>query len=438
MTRQSVRVKQSSRTHGMNMTEPLNKTLTKFSLVLFYLVSAYLVLPIADVPLLGLSVSAPILFIVTMESVFRPPVPWSQVYRPYIILATLIWSGIFLSATINGLLSGGVNINLEGVLTVIRYAYWLLIFIVTIYVVSSGKLQLVLVRVLGWSIFILAILRWGEVLAYGNAGAWTGTHLLYQNEYGFQFSTFSPFLLGLAFLEKGWKKIAAVIGTMLLWGAAAINGSRGSWVAIGISMVALLTILITARKRSFFGMAVLLILIGSVALLIFSSSSQIAQAVQGRLSTFQSLNEEKSYGIRLLMNQKSLRLFEQSPLFGVGAGRFRFSSVELDIPAAMRYANQEHFNVKSSHNSYLGFLAENGLVGALPLAILLIIFAIAGLKAATFLLRQEQYWGVMIYTSFIGMSVHMWVMSAISNTATWFVYGMVAVMIILADAKTRE
>lgn len=401
------------------------------SAVLFYIVSVCLTLPLIDVPLLGLSLSAPLFFFVAMEAILRPPLPWSNIYRPYITLALLIWAGVFLSAMVNGLLSGGTNINSEGVSTLIHYAYWLLFFIVVIYIVSIGNLLSKLVKISGWSILLLAILRWGEVMLYGNIGAWTRTHLLLQNDYGFQFSIFSPFLLGLALSERGWKKNVAMTGNILLWGAAAINGSRGSWIAIGISTLLFLIILIAARRRSFLGLTVSLILIGSVSFLVYSSSPQISQAVESRLNTFQNLDEEKSYMIRTLMNQKSLRLFEQSPVFGIGTGRFRVTSIELDLPQVLKYGSQEHFNVKSSHNAYLGFLAENGLVGAIPLALLLIVLATHGFKAAIYLLRQNQYWGVTIFCGFVGMSAHLWVISALTNTVTWFIYGMVAAIIIL-------
>ena len=138
------------------------------------------------------------------------------------------------------------------------------------------------------------------------------------------------------------------------------------------------------------------------------------------------------------MNQKALLLFEESPYFGVGAGRFTVSSVELQIPTVLQYASQAHFDKKSSHNSYMGILAENGLFGAIPFAILLTYFAIMGWKAATHLLRQNKYWGMIIYSSFIGMSVHMWVISALTNTATWFIYGLIAAMVVINQTNTRE
>jgi O-antigen ligase len=416
----------------------VNTTFTKFTLILFLLISGYLVLPIVDVPFMGLSISAPLLFLVVLEATFRPPRPWSKEYRPFIILAVLIWAGVFLSASVNGLLSGGVDINTEGILTVIRYAYWLLIFIVVVYVVNVGNLFLVLTRVLGWSILVLALFRWSEIIIFGNYGAWSGTHFLSQNDYGMQFSAFSPFLLGLALSEKGGKKTVAVIGYILLLGAVAVNGSRGSWVSVALGVAILLMILAAAGQRSFLGLFVLLIVTGSIAFLIFSASPKISQAVESRFNTLQSLDEEKSYMIRELMNQKALRLFEQSPFFGSGAGRFRYSSVELEIPTVLQYENQAYFDRKSAHNSYLSFLAENGLVGAIPFAVLLIFLTISGWKAAMHLARQNQYWGTIFYASFIGMSVHMWVMSSLTNTSTWFIYGLLAAMIIKNQFNDKD
>jgi general stress protein CsbA len=219
-------------------------TFSKFTLRLFLIISIYLVMPIIDLPLLGLSLSAPLFFLVAAESVFRPPISWSSAYRPYIVLAGLIGVGIFLSMTINGLSSGGVDIDNYGIETVIHYIYWLFIFIIVAYVVTVGKLGPILSQILGWSIFVLAILRWSEVAIYGNLGAWIGTHLMTENSYGFQFSAFSPFLLMMILSEKTWKKWVAIVGNILLWGAAAINGSRSSWIAILLSIIIFLLILL--------------------------------------------------------------------------------------------------------------------------------------------------------------------------------------------------
>ena len=403
-----------------------------------FFIAVCLVIPIFDVPLLGLSLTAPLFFLIALNAVFKPPCPWSLIGRRYIILGVFIWVGIFLSAAVNGLSSGGANIDSYGIATVLRYAYWIFIFVLTAYVVSAGKLTLSVSRVLGWSILALALLRWGEVLIYGNIGAWTGTYLVSQNGYGFLFSAFSPFLLGMFFSERKWESRFAVFGSILLWGAAAINGSRSSWIAILVGAILFLALLGWSQPRKAVGGLLFFLIMAGFAFVAFSASSQISQAVESRLNTFQNLNEEKSYMIRQLMDQKALRLFEQSPWFGVGAGRFRVSSVPLDIPQALRYANQSHFDVKSAHNSYLSFLAENGLFGVVPFGILLLMLTVLGFKSAISLSRQKQYWGMAVYASFIGMSIHMWSISSLTNTANWFVYGLVAAIIVLAQTEFKE
>jgi len=75
----------------------------------------------------------------------------------------------------------------------------------------------------------------------------------------------------------------------------------------------------------------------------------------------------------------------------VGAGRFTKSSVPLDIPHVLSYAGQAHFDVKSSHNSYLDFIAESGLLGAIPYAILLIILTWRGGIAAFQKTRKKPF-----------------------------------------------
>lgn len=423
--------------HSASPISGVGKFSKSTSYILFF-IAIFLVIPVFDIPLFGLSLTAPLFLLIALEAIFKPPRPWSLIGRRYIILAVFIWLGIFFSMTANALSSGGTDIDSYGVATVVRYAYWIFIFVLTAYVISAGKLSQMASRILGWSILALVILRWGEAFIYGNIGAWTGTHLLTQNDYGFAFSTFSPFLLKMFFSERKWESRFAVFGNVLLWGAAAINGSRGSWIAILAGLTLFLVLLGFSQPRKAVMSLFFFLFMAGFAFLAFSASTRISTAVENRFSTFQNLNEEKSFMIRQLMDQKALGLFEQSPWFGVGAGRFRVSSVPLDIPEPLRYANQAYFDLKSSHNSYLGFLAENGLMGAVPFGLLLLLLTTLGFKSAVSLSRQKQYWGTAIYASFVGMSVHMWAISSLTNTANWFVYGLVAAMIILAQTEFKE
>lgn len=406
--------------------------------VLFYLFALYMALPIIDVPLLGLSLSAPIFFVIALEVFFRPRRAWLGRYRRWTLLAAALWLGIFLSGLLNGILSGGVELDNDGLITIVRYAYWLLVFVVTTYLVSEGGLGPQVARLLGWGALGLALLRWGEVLLYGNLGAWTGTHLMAQNDYGFLFSAFSPFLFLKLVQARSLRRWLAVIANLTLWGAAAVNGSRGSWVAIATGVGLQLLLLLVNRPRSArFPVAVVLAMV-ALGAVVLATPNPVARAVEQRFSTFNNLQEDKSYAIRLLMNQKSLGLFEESPVIGVGPARFRKESTPLVLPAVLQYARQDYFDRKSAHNSYLGFLAECGLAGAIPFGILILTLGVKGSKSAIFLLKREQYWALGIFCSFVGMSIHMWVINSLTNSANWMVYGMVAALIVIAGRIRRQ
>ncbi len=418
--------------HAKNSNSRPIKAISRSVQILFCIFALYMVLPIVDVPLLGLSLSAPIFFIITILVFFQPKRPWLRRYRRWVTMAGLIWLGILSSGILNGLLSGGIDFDSDGLLTIVRYAYWLLVFVVTAYLVSEGRLGPLVARMLGWGAFVLALLRWVEVFRYGNIGAWTGTHLMSQNSYGFLFSMFSPFLFTMLLENRGRARWLAAVANLTLWGAAAINGSRGSWIAIAVTAMSQIILLSTIHPRRSARLIFMVVLSIIIGLLVLSTPSRVTRAVESRFSTFNNLQEDKSYVIRLLMNQKALLLFQESPVIGVGPARFRKETIQLELPVVLSYADQAHFDQKSAHNSYLGYLAETGLAGALPFGILVLTFVFKGGFSAIAMVKCGQLWAAAVYGGFIGMSIHMWVINSLTNSANWMVYGLVAAMIVTA------
>jgi O-antigen ligase len=169
----------------------------------------------------------------------------------------------------------------------------------------------------------------------------------------------------------------------------------------------------------------------------FAGIPSAREAVLDRFSTFDDLEKDKSYMTRRVMNQKSLKLFEESPIFGVGPGRYREVYVPLDMPAVLAGHSEDSFMRRSSYNSYLSYLAEGGVIGTLPMAVLLVILAVRGAWSAVVLNRRGEHWALGIYASFIAMSVHFWTLSGLTGTHAWFVYGLLAATVVLA-ACVRE
>jgi O-antigen ligase len=405
----------------------------KWLLSLLYLLSIYLVLPIIDFPLLGLSLSALLFFFIATFVILKSPKNWIKVYRKWIILAVLIWFGIFFAAVLNGLLSGGVDIDSAGLKTVVRYVYWLLVFVVIANITCNDKILRKISSALGWSIFFLGILRLGEALILGNIGVWSGTQFLTQNSYGFQFSTFSPFLLIKLITEKGIKRVISGFALIIVWSAAAINGSRSSWIAMIIGLVVTLVILFLTKPKKFLGVLIIFIILISVGIIFIFNNPDFTDSVINRVNTLENIQSDRTYTSRIVLNQKSIKLFQISPIIGVGAGRFRLETVPLDIPILLSHLPVSHFDTKTSHNSYLGFLAENGLVGGLPLAILLLLLFIQGVRSCYIFSSEGKYWSIGIIVAFIQMSIHMWTIFALTGTSTWFVFGLVCAMIMLEN-----
>lgn len=402
---------------------------------LFMFFAAYLVIPIYDVPLMGLSLSAPILFLIAVEIFLKPQGRLWRRYFGWVSIAYLFWVGLLISLAGNAVQGTAIPFTSADTITLIRFAYWVLAFLITLLVVANGGFQQQLVTTLGMAVLVLAGLRLYEALVWGKWGAWTSPRLLTQNAYGVQFSTFAPYALWLALILKGLRRWMAAIGVLLMWLAIAGNGSRSSWIAGSISIaVFLLLYALSQRRRQVW---ILAVFVSIFVILLSVMPTSAMEPISQRFATLQKAEEDKSFAIRLLMNQKGERLFRQNPLFGAGAGRFTRASVPLDIPRILRYAPQEHFDRKSPHNSYIKLLGETGLVGTVPFAVLLIVLVIGGLRATVLLGRAGETWPIPIYAGFIGMSVHFWTISALTGTAPWFAYGLVAGMIEYARWKLR-
>jgi O-antigen ligase len=95
-------------------------------------------------------------------------------------------------------------------------------------------------------------------------------------------------------------------------------------------------------------------------------------------------------------------------------------------------AEERTLNTNSAHNSYLLFLAEMGLAGAIPFGILLLLLFFKGFRSTWELAKINQVWAIGIFAGFVGMSVHLWAMAALTNTSAWLIYGLMAASIMVS------
>lgn len=404
------------------------------------LLCIYLAAPLYDIPLLGLSLSAPLLFLLTLEIERRTGgIRIKRLGRLPVLLA-LIWVAQLISLVIAQFYDLQTNMN-YGLVTLLRYAYWFFVCCLSASLFLEGDSASRAVRHFAYGCQLVALFVLAEYLlrmvGLGTGRSAMGT--LSQNSCGWQFSAFVPFALHQAlFSTKAKLRSLFVFGAVLL--AVLLNASRSSWGAVTLGLALYIVMLGLAKRnkgRTFMSLIsmgiVLLLVAGSVAFL----PDEMMERVLSRPVAAADIERDKSWQIRLLMIQKGNILFQESPVFGIGPGQFRYRVADLIIPVALRYESNAYFNEKSSHNSYMQLLAEGGLALAIPMVLLLFWLLISGGRAALRMTRAGEGWAIPVWVSFVCFSTHFWAVAGFTSTAPWFLYGFLGAVILRATKITR-
>ena len=413
--------------------------LTRTSYYLFIAFVAYLVLPLFDIPLVNLSPSAVLIGLVALEVFFRHKDRGLQQFTGWFVLAYFMWLA-FVVSIVGNALTGAISPSMSDVLNLLRMTFWLITFLATMLImsrISLGQLRRIMM-VIGLCALLLGAMRLYEGVAFARWGAGSSA-ILTQNTYGILFSTFTPFAVALPFMLKGWFGRVSVFGITLLLVAIIVNGSRSAWIVVSLGLLIFtLLYILTQPKRvgKIIGLGLGLITMALFFLAVMPI--EIIETVSDRFVTLESVEDDKSVGIREAMVQKGLELFERSPLIGVGSGYFTRTYIEFDVPDVVSYASLNSLNRRSSHNSYVRLLAETGVVGALVFAVFLIALLVRGAQSALRLASKDQVWAIAVFAGFIGLTIHLWTIDSLSNTSTWFIYGLVAAMIVRTPALAAD
>ena len=397
-----------------------------------------LVIPVADVPGWGISLSTPIFCFLALDLAVRRDAAGRRPYTKWILLAALFWLGQFFSIAGNVLVGNLSEVSLGDILHLVRFAYWMTVFVVVTALLSRLELGPWLCRLLANALMALGALRLVEAFGLGTWG-YAKAVLYTPNGYGLLFSTFTPFLLWSVLAETGWRRLWFGLGLAIAALAIAGNGSRSSWVAVSLGLLVVGFWFAASQPRAL--TRLMPVLLAGAALCLIAVSllpAHMLQPVSDRFLTVERLDRDKSYAIRQVLLRKTADLFLSYPLLGVGSGRFRGTHAPMEIPHLLHFRNEADLNRRSVHNAYAGVLAESGLAGMLPLAVLLSVLAWQGWRAARLRAPQES-WVIAVYASFIAMSIHLCTVAGLTGTAPWFLYGVVAALIHSREAgRSRE
>lgn len=165
-------------------------------------------------------------------------------------------------------------------------------------------------------------------------------------------------------------QIAAVGALVICLAAFVLTGSRGGIVGLAVALIA--AVAVSGRWRNGTALAV----IGVVTLGIGFYTLYAPPEVKSRIETA-TQGESRSQDGRSTIWAVGWRMVEDNPIRGVGAGNFEDQSVNYVLEPGATYRTDRVIDQPGvSHNSYLGPLAELGIVGA-TLFISVIGFSVA-------------------------------------------------------------
>ncbi len=192
--------------------------------------------------------------------------------------------------------------------------------------------------------------------------------------FGFTFST-----TGIYFLKKYWKTLSVIASISSLF-LILLFMTRGVWLALlassVISFVLYFVFIHKAVEKSFLkGKRLIyfssIVIVFVTVFTLFVSKTDYGQSIRNRIQASFKLSDS-STNSRFGLWNKTLDLWEENPVLGVGSGNWKIEILKSDV---VKYRNG-WVVPRRAHNDYLTILSENGIIGILAyLAMFILILS---------------------------------------------------------------
>ena len=135
------------------------------------------------------------------------------------------------------------------------------------------------------------------------------------------------------------------------------------------------------------------------------------------------MERDKSWLIRELMWQQGKKTFAEHPFFGVGPGNFTRYYIGLDIVKVSKWlhSTEKNYNARSSQNTYLLILAEDGIFAFVSILLVFFIVAWRGFFYVKTLRNNAE---IYVYIPFIALLLYGFILGTIQGSLFWFLLGL--------------
>lgn len=230
-------------------------------------------------------------------------------------------------------------------------------------------------------------------------------------------------------------QLGALTAAALSLAAFALTGSRGGIVGLGVALVAAVAFGGRWRLRiAFAAVAVTTLAVGYYTMLAPPLlKDRIMTATEGEVSRADTRSTIWTVAWRMAMDH---------PVSGVGVGNFEARSIDYIIEPGTTYRTDRVIdNPGAAHNSYLGPLAEIGIVG-LGLLLSILAFSLASVVRAVrrFERNRDGPMEVLsrgLFIALVGVLTSAFFISAESNKFIWLMLAMGPALLSVAEGTAR-
>jgi len=185
-----------------------------------------------------------------------------------------------------------------------------------------------------------------------------------------------PLAISLFFTtKKRTNKILLLAGILAMTGSLILTFTRGSYLAVGISLIFMFFLYIVNRGKNFLkeNKKIFIIILTAIIIVTFlfiiptplSRPGTAISQIKGRISITQLINEF-SFGSRRAIWKFTGMMIKDHPLLGSGLGTFKYNSLRYQAKFFDQGNNRSLYPYSladKTHNEYLQLWAELGIIG---------------------------------------------------------------------------
>ncbi len=234
--------------------------------------------------------------------------------------------------------------------------------------------------------------------------------------YGAVLAMFIPIMGGMLLMRNVsfWVKMLCLglLGIFLI--SIVVSYARAGWLSLAVSIGVLATLLLRIKFRT------IIVTIFTVVVVFLSFQSEILM-IMGRNSTdsdgdfaaniesMTNISTDVSNMERLNRWSSALSIFQDYPYLGTGPGTYQFLYAPYQKSGLITEISTNFGNKGNAHSEYLGPLSEQGLLGALIVAIALVFYVM--------------HLGYRLVYEIRDRSLRIFTMSVVMGISTYFVHG---------------